>query len=135
MNTVNPSGLVSSTASTSVSGSAVSTLSAISRVSCFSLSCVAANASYLTKNGPAGPFRNCSKCGETMVASGGRKRPAHSESQVDDDCHGAVVLELDRHSRAEDACLDVDAEVAKRRAGVLVQRLREFGSRGPGERR
>src|SRR5580765_3418157 len=86
MNTVNPSGFVSSTASTSVSGSAVSTLRAISRVSCFSLSCVAAKMFLLlTENGPAGPFRNCSKCGETIVASGGRNRRVRFGSRVEDD--------------------------------------------------
>src|SRR5689334_21400869 len=125
MNTVKPPGFVSSTASTSVSGSAVSIVREMSRVSAFSFSCVAAKRLLLSpcswavsgrpsqKMGAARPFLNCSKCGNRMVASTRLAPEATGRyvegsdsldvvSRVEDDRHRAVVDELDLHARAED---------------------------------
>jgi len=56
-------------------------------------------------------------------------------SGVEDDRDRTVVDELHVHPRSEDARLDVDAELAQRRAEVLVQRLRHIGTCGRAEGR
>ena len=55
--------------------------------------------------------------------------------EVEDDRDGAVVDELDLHSRAEDARLDRDAELAQSGAEALVEQLGALGLRGRREAR
>src|SRR5215831_5469690 len=83
--------------------------------------------------GPQAHFANRSKCGVNRIARRARKtaRTASPENGGD----RAVVHQLDRQARAEDAGFDVDRERAKLRAEALVRRLRLLGPGRLGEAR
>ena len=72
-----------------------------------------------------------------VVARGIRPRaaPVRSASTSRTIVTGPSFDELDLHARAEDSCLDGDAELAQRRAEVLVERLGDLRTRRAGERR
>jgi hypothetical protein len=76
--------------------------------------------------GPQAHFESSSKCGLSRIAS---------RLSVEDNRHGAVVEQIDRHACAEDAALDRHALCGKRRTEPFVERIGLLGQRGSGEAR
>src|SRR5712691_6235687 len=116
---------------------ASSTFGVISRVSCLSLSWVAANLLLSQKMGPQAHFGNRSKRGLGSVARrviGPFRAGSRTGSEsVQHDRHRAVVHEFDRHARAEHASLDVRTFCRELLAEPLIEGIRLLGRSRPRE--